>query len=96
MLTPESRVLLQSVYDDLSHHDPYPEIASVDDQDAWMRREAAESELAGLIKTALAPGRVDQQSLNEARVLVERDGTRADPATVATALRVLARATSTG
>ena len=93
MLTPESRDLLRSVYDDLLQPDPYPETASIDDQDAWIRREEAESALAGLISTALAPGRVDKPTLNETRVLVERGGTRADPARVAVALRVLARAT---
>lgn len=65
MLTPESRELLQSVYDDLLQPDPYPETASDDDQDAWMDREEAESALAGLISTALAPGRVDKQALQE-------------------------------
>ena len=93
MLTPESRDLLQAVYEDLSQYDPYPETASIDDQDAWMRREEAESALAGLIKTALAPGRVDKQTLNETRALVEKEGTRVDPAQVAAVLRVLAKAT---
>ena len=93
MLTPESRDLLQSVYDDLLQDDPYPETASIDDQDAWMRREEAESALAGLINTALAPGRVDKQMLNETRALVEKAGARADPAAVAAVLRVLAQAT---
>jgi hypothetical protein len=68
MLTPESRDLLQSVYDDLAQYNPYPETASIDDQDAWMRREGGESALAGLIATALAPGRVDRQTLNETRL----------------------------
>jgi hypothetical protein len=93
MLTPESRDLLQSVYDDLSQYDPYPETASIDDQDAWVRRDEAESALAGLIKTALAPGRVDKQALNETRALVEKSGTRADPARLAAVLRVLDEAT---
>ena len=93
MLTPEARELLQSVYDDLSQYDPYPETASIEDQDAWIRREEAESSLAGLISTALAPGRVDRQMLNEARALVQKGGTRADPAAVAAVLDVLAEAT---
>jgi hypothetical protein len=93
MLTPESRDLLQSLYDDLLQYDPYPETASIDDQDAWMRREEAESALAGLIDTALAPGRVDKPRLNKTRVLVEKGGTRADHAAVAAVLRVLAQAT---
>jgi hypothetical protein len=92
MLTPESRELLQSVYEDLSQPDPYPETASGADQDAWIDREEAESALAGLISTALAPGRVDKQTLNETRALVEKGGTRADAARVAAALRVLAQA----
>jgi hypothetical protein len=93
MLTPEARQLLQSVYDDLLQSDPYPESASIEDQDAWVRREEAESALAGLINTALAPGRVDKQMLNETRVLVEKGGTRADSAAVTAVLRVLAQAT---
>ena len=93
MLTPDARQLLQSVYDDLSQYDPYPGTASIGDQDAWVRREEAESALAGLINTALALGRVDTQMLNETRVLVEKGGTRADPAAVAAVLRVLAQAT---
>ena len=92
MLTPEARELLQSVYDDLSQYDPYPETASIEDQDAWIRREEAESSLAGLINTALAPGRVDRQMLKEARALVQKGGTRADPAAVAAVLDVLAEA----
>jgi hypothetical protein len=93
MLTPKSRDLLQSVYDPLLQPDPYPETANVDDQDAWIRREEAESALAGLINTALAPGRVDKQALNETRALVEKGGTRADPTQVAAVLNVLAQAT---
>ena len=93
MLTPESRHLLQSVGDDLSQPDPYPEAASIGDQDVWIRREEAESALAGLIVTALAHGRVDKQTLDETRALVEKGGTRSDPARVAAALRILARAT---
>ena len=93
MLTPESRDLLRSVYHDLSQYDPYPETASIDDQDAWMRREEAESALAGLINTALAPGRVDKQMLNETCALVEKGGTRADQRRVAAVLRVLAQLT---
>ena len=93
MLTPESRDLLQSVYDDLSQPDPYPESASDDDQDAWIRREEAESALAGLISTALAPGRVDKQALHETRALVAKGGTRADPARVAAVLHVLTQVT---
>ena len=93
MLTPESRDLLQSVYDDLTQNNPYPETASIDDQDAWMRREEGESALAGLINTALAPGRVDRQTLSQTRALVEREGTRADPAQVAAVLNVLAQLT---
>ncbi|WP_324276874.1 hypothetical protein [Blastococcus brunescens] len=81
------------MYDDLSQYDPYPESASIEDQDAWMRREEAESALAGLINTALAPGRVDKEMLNETRALVERGGTRPDPAAVAAVLRVLDQAT---
>jgi hypothetical protein len=92
MLTPKSRDLLQSVGNDLSQPDPYPEAASIDDQDVWIRREEAESALAGLIGTALTLGRVDKQTLNEARALVERGGTRSDPARVAAVLRVLAQA----
>lgn len=83
MPTPESRDLLQPMYDDLSQPDPYPETSSVDDEFAWIRRYEAESSLAGLINTALAPGRVDKQALNETRALVEKVGTRADPAGVA-------------
>ncbi len=93
MLTPGLRDLLQAVYEDLSQYDPYPETASIDDQDAWMRREEAGSALAGLINTALAPGRVDKQTLDETRALVEKGGTRADPAQVAAVLHVLAQAT---
>jgi len=93
MLTPEARDLLRSVNDDLSQYDPYPETAGIADQDAWIRREEAESSLAGLINTALAPGRVDKQMLNETRVLVEEGGTRADSAAVAAVLSVLAEAT---
>ncbi|HEX2072206.1 MAG TPA: hypothetical protein VHF92_00360 [Geodermatophilus sp.] len=81
------------MYDDLSQQDPYPETASVDDQEAWMRREEAESALAGLISAGLALGRVDKQALNETRALVEKGGTRADEARVAAALRLLAQAT---
>jgi hypothetical protein len=92
MLTPESRDLLASVGHDLSQPDPYPEAASIDEQDVWIRREEAESALAGLIGTALAFGRVDKQILNETRALVEKGGTRSDPARVAAALRVLAQA----
>jgi hypothetical protein len=77
-LTADPRNLLQAVCEDLSQYDPYPETAGIDDQDAWMRREEAESASAGLINTALAPGRVDKRSLNETRALVERGGTRAD------------------
>jgi hypothetical protein len=91
MLTPEARDLLRSVYDDLAQKNPYPDTASIDEQDAWIRREEAESSLAGLISTALAPGRVDKQTLNETRALVEKSGTRSDPARVAAALRVLAQ-----
>ncbi len=93
MLTPESRDLLQSVYDDLAQHNPYPQTASIDDQDSWMRREGAESALAGLINTALAPGRVDKQTLTETRALVNKEGTRAAPAQVAAVLHVLAQLT---
>ena len=93
MLTPESRNLLQSVYNDLSQYNPYPDTASIDDQDAWMRRAEAESALAGLINTALAPGRIDRQTLKETRTLVEREGTRADQAQVAAVLDVLAQST---
>jgi hypothetical protein len=73
--------------------DPYPGTASDDARDAWMDREEAESALAGLIRTALAPGRVDKQALDETRALVEKGGTRSDAARVAAALRVLAQAT---
>ncbi len=93
MLTPEARDLLQAVYEDLSQYDPYPNTASIDDQDAWMRREEAEFALAGLINIALAPGRVDKQTLNETRALVEKEGTRVDPAQVAAVPHVLAQAT---
>ncbi len=93
MLTPESRDLLESLYDHLSQHNPYPRTASLDNEDAWMRHEEAESALAGLISTALGSGRVDESTLNEARALVEKGGTRADPAQVTAALRVLAQVT---
>lgn len=93
MLTPETRQLLQSVYDDLSQFDPYPETARVDDRDAWIRRGEAESSLAGLINTALAPGHVDKQMLNATRALVQQAGTRADPAAVAAALDLVAAVT---
>jgi len=93
MLTPESRELLQSVYEDLSQPDPYPETAGFDEQEAWIQREEAESSLAGLISTALAPGRVDKQALNETRALLEKGGTPAKPERVALALRFLTEAT---
>lgn len=96
MPTPGARDLLRSVYDDLARPNPYPATASTDEQDAWMRREEAESALAGLIGTALAPGRVDSQRLNETRALVERSGTRSDSARTAAALRVLAQAIEVG
>jgi hypothetical protein len=79
------------LYDVLSQPDPGPVTASVVDQDAWADREEAESAVAGLISTALAPGRVAERMLRETRALIEKGGTRADPEMVAAALHILAR-----
>jgi hypothetical protein len=93
MLTPHSRELLKSVYDDLSQPISYPGTVSDAEQAAWIDRQEAESALAGLISTALAGGRVDVQALRETRACVERSGARSDAGRVAAVLRVPSQAT---
>jgi hypothetical protein len=91
MVTREGPDLLQSVLDDLSQPDPYPQTASLDEQDAWMGRGEAESALAGLISTVLAGGRVDNQALDKARALAGLFETRVGTDRTETALSVLAQ-----
>ena len=91
MVTWEERDLLQSVLDDLSQRDTYPQTASRDEQDAWMGREEAESALAGLISTVLVGGQVDKQALDKARALAGLFETRAGTDRTEAALSVLAQ-----
>ncbi len=91
MVTREERDLLQSILDYLSPPDPYSQTASLDEQDAWMGQEEAESALAGLISTVLAGGRVDKQALYKARALAGLFETRAGTDRTEAALSVLAQ-----
>ena len=88
----DARTLLRSVLDDLRRPETFPERADAATQDAWADRMEAEAELAGLITTALAPGRIDRQTLVHAQALIKEAGTQVDAERLAAALQVLGQA----
>ncbi len=89
VMADDSRALLRSVLDGLGQLDPFPDGSDAVAEDAWVDRVEAEADLAGLIATALAPGRVDRQALASARSMIGKAGSRVDDARLANAFRIL-------